>query len=401
MPVSLLIGLDVGWSERRRTCGVAVQGARLEVAGAVTYGDVCAIALFKRDVVRVLTPVVERALCDGRRVLVVADAIVGPHPIPSSVRRVDTECSRAGFFGRAQSYPATQNTGQLLSMTLHEILDDLSAGVNTCWIPWIGDGALPSQGLIVMETNPTTSMAVAFSMADHGSLPTRSAPRRLSDGTLVRAKSDWYWRSGAGELCAEMLATPAVRNEYDHERVAGLWCLALAREVEASGGAALIGDEHGAYLVGSVDPSWVADVQRVGIRWGEIQLVPRSLAAPDSTPKHLVPVPALHTPLPAMSALTGEGPDDDALRGDMVRVHFTDVGGLTRKANGWLDTVDMPCRLRLRGKTTLDVTVTPFAPPNHRSQFRVIPSIGQVLRAWGGPKTLSISEDLLVLGQVL
>ena len=78
MPTSLLIGLDVGWSEMRRTCGLAVLGAPLEEAGTVTYGDVSAVALFKRDVARVLSPAVQHALGDGRRVLVVADAIVGP-----------------------------------------------------------------------------------------------------------------------------------------------------------------------------------------------------------------------------------------------------------------------------------------------------------------------------------
>ena len=95
--------------------------------------------------------------------------------------------------------------------------------------------------------------------------------------------------------------------------------------------------------------------------------------------------PASRRASPSMPDLTTDGPDDDALRGDIVRVHFTDIGGLTRKANNWLDTVEMPCRLRL-GKTTLDVTVTRFAPPNDRSQFRVSPTIGQVLRAWGAPR---------------
>ena len=152
--------------------------------------------------------------------------------VPPAVRLVDTECSRAGFFGRAQSYPATQGTGQLLSITLHAILDDLAASLNARWTPWIGDGPLPSRGVVVVETDPTTVDGSALSMADQKSLPTRSVPRRLSDGTVVRAKSDWYWRSGAGELAAEMLDAPAVRHEFDHERVAGLWCLALAHEFD-------------------------------------------------------------------------------------------------------------------------------------------------------------------------
>ena len=398
---SLLIGLDVGWSEKRRPCGLAVLGAPLEEAGMVTYGDVSAIALFKRDVARVLSPAVQRALGDGRRVLVVADAIVGPHRVPRAVRRVDAECSRAGFSGRAQSYPATQDTGRQLSITLHEILDELTAGSGARGTLWLGDGPLPSSGVVVMETNPTTSMALALPMADRGSLPTRSAPRRLSDGTLVRAKSDWYWRSGAGEVASEMLAEPAVGHEYHHERVAGLWCLALARELESSGTVALLGDRLGAYLVGSIDPSWAADVRRVGVQWGQVHLVPRKFASLDSVPEHVLDLSAPQASPTATSGFAADDPGDDALRGDVVRVHFTDIGGLTRKANGWLDSVEVPCRLRLRGKPALDVTVTRFAPPNDRSQFKMSPTIGQVMGVWGRPARLSGSDDFVVLGQVL
>lgn len=399
--MSLLIGLDVGWSEKRRTCGVAMLGARVEEKDTVTYGDVSAVALLARDVAGVLSPAVQRALRQGQRVLIVADAIVGQHGVPQAARHVDGACSKAGFYLRAQSCSATTETGRRLYATLHEILDELLVAAETHWTPWLGDCPLPSRGVVVTETNPTTSMALALAMADRASLPTRTASRTLPDGTRVRAKSDWYWRSGAGQLAAEMLSTPAIGDERHHERVAGLWCLALARELEAFGRVALLGDEDGTYLVGSVDPSWEADVDRVGVRWGTVHRVTRGLASLDAVPKRTVELSARREP-GAEGHSEDAGPsDDEALPGGVVSVRFTDLGGLSRKANPWLGSVQIPCRLRLLGKTTVEVTVTRFAPPNDRSQFKIGPTIGQLMRAWGGPSTLSGANHFEVVGEVL
>ncbi|HET6496785.1 MAG TPA: hypothetical protein VFH61_15625, partial [Thermoleophilia bacterium] len=146
--MSLVLGLDVGWSEERRTCGVAMLGAPLDEAGTVTYGGISAVALFKRDVARVLTPAVRRALRKGQRVLIVADAIVGPHRVPQVNRHVDEACSKGGFYLRAQSCSATTETGRRLYATLHEILDELLVAAETDWTPWLGDCPLPSRGVV-------------------------------------------------------------------------------------------------------------------------------------------------------------------------------------------------------------------------------------------------------------
>jgi hypothetical protein len=396
--MGVLIGLDVGWSERRRTCGVALRGGSLAERGTVEYADVAAVALNKRDVGRALGAVVRRTLKEGQRVLVVTDAIVGPHRVPPVDRRVDAHCSIQGFYGRAQSYPATQNAGAQLSATLHDILDELLAGTGAQWSPWLGDGSPPLSGVVVTETNPTTSMALSLPMADRGLLPTRNVHRVLADGTRVRAKSDWYWRLGAGVLAAESLGVPGIDEESHHERVAALWCLALAHELDTSGRVALLGDQCGTYLVGPIDPSWVADAERVGVRWGRVHLGKSPLRTLHSTQHPVVDI----SDVDAESNDEVCDADDDALRGDSIRVHFTDNGGLTRKANLWIDSVDIPCRLRLRGNTTAEITMTPFAPPNDRSQFKVGPrTIPDLMRAWNGPTTLSRGDDFAVLGEVL
>src|SRR5215831_19679856 len=109
--MGILVGLDVGWSERRRSCGVAVRGGTLSGGEQVAYGDVSSVALNRRDVPAALQRTVQEALARGQRVLVVADAIVGRARVPICDRRIDEQCSIQGFYRRAQSCPATQDTG--------------------------------------------------------------------------------------------------------------------------------------------------------------------------------------------------------------------------------------------------------------------------------------------------
>lgn len=47
------------------------------------------------------------------------------------------------------------------------------------------------------------------------------------------AKSDWYWLTGARCIVAEALGSEEVVRETDHERVAGLFCLAMAARLDA------------------------------------------------------------------------------------------------------------------------------------------------------------------------
>lgn len=399
--MSLLIGLDIGWSERNRSCGVAVLGAELSEPGTVRFGEVCAIALFKRDVARVLSPLVRLAADEGSRVLIVADAIVGSERIPPRERHVDSACSRKGFSGRAHASPATTDTGRMLSQTLHEVMDELVATVGGRWTPWLGGGPLPESGIVVVETHPTVTMALALSMAEIATLPAGRKPAVLADGTTVRAKSDWYWRCGAGALAAEALGEPAVAKERDHERVAGLWCLALARELDAGERGALLGDEAGTYLAVRADPSWRADVERVGCRWGSVSFEPRQLTPPVCRAEARVSTPASRTAgVPARDDSVNPRCESIGFSGE-VSVRFTDDGGLSVRANPWLEGFREGCRLRLCGRTEVDVVLTPFKGPSPPVQFRVSPTIGTVMRGWGDHRMLSGKDSLVVKGFVL
>jgi len=275
-------------------------------------------ALFKREVAAVLVAPIRTALGRNERVIIVTDAVVGPSGVPRAERAVDSACSCDGFYGRAQSYSVTYGSGLLLATSLCEILDELGLP----FTPWLGGGPLPASGLVITETNPTTSMALALPMADRTTLPTRKVPLRLADGTRVRAKSDWYWRLGAAAIAAEILEAPSIREERHHERVAGLWCLALARQLEkgteSGAGIALLGDADGTYLVGDVDPSWIADVERVGVRWGAVHQTVHKIRVVAATPEETIDLSAAAPNAAGAAPADPATSDDDDLRGNVV-----------------------------------------------------------------------------------
>ena len=72
------------------------------------------------------------------------------------------------------------------------------------------------------------------------------------------------------------------------------------------------------------------------------------------------------------------------------------------KANPWLAGIAVPCRLRLFfGQSTADVTLTPFIGQDPPCQFKVGPTIGHVMRAWSGTRTISRERSLEVDGEIL
>ncbi len=171
-------------------------------------------------------------------------------------------------------------------------------------------------------------------------------PRRLREGgSWVRAKSDWYWQLGAGRWVAEEMACPAVTPETHHERVAGLYCLAVARRLSAHRQevptVAAVGGPNGVYVVPSVvDHGWEDGLRRVGVHAGD--LLPQDQARF---------VAALRTP-PAVAASgpseTGtQGIDSDAAeKGDAATLILTDNGGIWEQHNDWLVGLTSPVYVR-------------------------------------------------------
>jgi hypothetical protein len=173
-----------------------------------------------------------------RSAVLVIDGPVGPEIDAVHDRGVDAAFARGGFYHRAPAYAITHGTGLRLSRVTAEILHALDDLVPVC--PWIG-GARPSKGLVVAETNPTPAMALLLPQQDIGTLPSRARSQSVG-GTRIRAKSDWYWRLGAGRYAAHVLGEASIATEMNHERIAGLFALALASAVaqQATDGEAVV-----------------------------------------------------------------------------------------------------------------------------------------------------------------
>lgn len=408
--MSLIIGLDVGWSQKQRSCGVAMRaGGDLRIAEnssttgrTQSYGQqIQAVALNFREVARSLAPAVRSALQQRHRVLIVTDAIVGIHATPQDNRRIDQVCSANGFFRRAQSYPATQQSGVKLSETLHTILSELCAyvgpidGASAIWTPFFG-GDLPEQGIVVVETNPTTTMALCLEPADPDSLPTRRVPRVVGDRTF-RAKSDWYWFSGAGRWAGTTLGADAIAEERHHERLAGLWCLALASELDRNGQASLLGDGRGVYLTGPIHTSWRQDIEGVLIH--ECQLANQAQIQV-RWPENARSLVVENVGGIGADGGDGESQEEEAQRGDRVWVRFTDSGGLALTANPWLENiVDFPARICLRGKASwIPAVIEPFDGANGAHQFKIQPTVMAFFKHCGRTAPPTDARDFGVWG---
>lgn len=270
------LGIDVGWSSRRRSCALATSGSVVQRRGTPA-GPHAFVGLYSLtellEELRWLATMYREAL---RSAVLVIDGPVGPEIDAVHDRGVDVACARGGFCNRAPAYPITHGTGLRLSQVTAQILRSLDELVAVR--PWLG-GALPTDGLVVAETNPTPAMALLLPQQDIPSLPSRRQPKSVG-GTRIRAKSDWYWRLGAGQYVAQLLDDASIAAEVNHERVAGLFALALAWAMahDAGGSVAALGDANGVYVVPSeIDETWREDVGRVGVVHGDIRFSPRQV----------------------------------------------------------------------------------------------------------------------------
>lgn len=231
------------------------------------------------------------------------------------------------------------------------------------------------------ETNPTVTMAICQPrVANADTLPTRKRSVVLAGVGALKAKSDYYWNTGAGSNAALMLGQPDVAAVRHHEHVAGLWCLALAR---AMGGAAFdnssvvaLGDVNGIYLMPDrLDETWRNDIERVGVCWGSVAWERGNPAEPGGN---------------VVEVLRGTGNSADILEEEDLaaeyddgaeRMTLTDNGGLHLNANAWLEGVEFPVRIRTR--TTPPITATISDQTGHSAPYCIDPSALDLARAVG------------------
>ncbi len=338
------LGIDIGWSPTRPTCGVAW---RLPGASSELHVAHCRL----RDLDAALAPLLSARGAHWDRMSVVIDGPVRAAASPAERRDLDGAFMRGGFVGHATSFSLATPSGRAFVDATEQALSVLARRVTVH--RWLG-GPLPEGvGAVIVETNPTISMALALPMVDRDRLPTRRQAVNIPGVGPVRAKSDFYWHVGASNLAAGMLGEPAVINERHHEHVAALWCLALAHSFAGAardaGTVIALGHDGAVYLVPStIDESWRDDVERVGVAWGRPTYAARAVRA------DLTEVPILLGNASDDSAEAGE--DDEALRiehdGGPMMLLLTDNGGVHASANPLLAGATFPLTGRLARSPT-------------------------------------------------
>ncbi len=334
----ILIGIDVGWSVKRRTCAVALQGVRLDRTATVYYrnaGDesksIC-VSLFTLKALTGFLPELLLVLQDRvQQGVLVVDGPLGCNGPPNQNRHVDKACGIDGFRHRAQPSPVEGNSGRTYVEATYSIIEPFMQAAGGAR-PWL-KGPLPNNRLVIAETHPTVAMALMLTPQNPSFLPTRKRAMSIGDW-VVRAKSDWYWRLGVNKKVARILGERRLSDEFNHERVAGLFCLAMAAQLcsrSADGSSAIaIGSTDGVYVVPQgLGLGWEADVRRVGVAWGQPTFGQTVIAVPP--PEETISLPDL--------ASTREGDDmsDEHGKGaDASDLILDDNGSVWEKRNDWL-----------------------------------------------------------------
>jgi hypothetical protein len=201
--------------------------------------------------------------------------------------------------------------------------------------------------ITVLETNPTVALATMMPRVGLNQIATRKRPLPF-EGVLITAKSDWYWRNGAGRQVALALATgtacDVISKETNHELCAALTCLALAhqfggRSSDCSGSVAL-GDDAGIYLLpANIDQTWERGFPSV--RFGQVTCKDHTEHCSSTWGK----LPGQITSRESSSELIPENEQCELVKGDCCTLILADNGGAWEKHNPWLR--DLPSPLRV------------------------------------------------------
>lgn len=415
-----LIGIDVGWSEKRPTCGIAVSGDALNFPPARTgtrkldEGPIRARRYRKSEMLSVLRSWADQQphLLEGA--VVVVDGPLSPAGYPKADRRVDMLCGSGPFRGWAQPTPISHPSSATFISATYEILNTLGE-----WSAWIG-GPKPVSGITLIETNPTVAVAMMMPRVGLGQIASRKRPLPV-DGVLITAKSDWYWRNGAGRQVARALAAGGalenIARETDHELCAALTCLALAHQFAGAAAdktrAVVVGDEDGVYLLpAGVDVTWRDHLE--ASTWGAefrmatngaFEFVDHSgecartwgrldLAAEES---------------PQSEHSWGEDPGGlpdvaEAAKGEGVTLILADGGGVWEKHNAWLNDLPSPICVTPLAQPDLQIRLEHAQNYRNSGQWVLRPRAEQVARMTGkgadGPR-LSLKNPWPVAVRIL
>lgn len=270
--MSTEIGIDVGYSKSKATCGLAVTmsaGSSIKTwpSGGRTWTSsgrrTILCTMMGLDALIALMPNLVQA--NQGDMTIVIDGPLGPGGPPTAQRHIDRECQRGEFQRRAVPASVTGGGRALVDATCR-IIDALvstRSGSQFRFSATRASGELPLQ---IFETMPTIGLAVLLPMVPQNELNT--IPSRSNPVGGVSQKSDFYWARGAAARVAGMLGCPDVADDADHDRRSALYCLAVAVQIASASPHAPVcigAPSTGTYvLAGHEDRTWTTELARVG-----------------------------------------------------------------------------------------------------------------------------------------
>lgn len=323
------IGIDVGWSTRRRSCAVALRNCDLPLPMAKTYGasrsGVRAARLYLTEVCNLVSKWHADFPDVVNNAVVTIDGPMGPSGRPTRNRDVDSRFASGDFHGRTQPYYVEHKSSALYLDATYAIVDSFAhAGSFSVQVA----GQRAANGLTLAETHPTVALAVLAQRAPKDQVPSRKNPV-LIEKRSVGAKSDFYWIIGGRSRVQSALGSP-VGKERDHELVAGLVCLMISAQLAGTASDGSHAEPHGnpAQGVYFLPDPWHQD-------W-----LDRSETRLDGVQSKVV---AVRKTRQSMSADQENLDSNDLDAGDRVILTLCDNGGIWEKHNSWLSGIEGDC----------------------------------------------------------
>lgn len=342
----LVVGIDIGWAEDRKTLGVATSSDVLPASWNPTpYADERKVgrAWSAKTSLPDLVHWVDEIRGGGRlqSAVVVLDgplSHVGP-PSTGENRWIDGQCQCGDFQGRCVAGPLNGGGGPLFVAATYVVAfaaTNKLRGKPYRMRPWIDPDV---KGAQVFETNPTVGLGVAVPMFPPAKLPSHKHPLRHTSGETCRDKSDWYWLEGGGRRVAEVIGSVEVAGCGCHEQRAALYCLALGVQIrDKPDDATWMGDpKNGIYnLLGPVHRDWKDAVARC------VRQVP---AEPQPAPEPVGVIEMLVNPLGLATCddpnclLHGRPitPKTCPYCSDFNRPNWAGIDGHSKACRGWPD----------------------------------------------------------------
>lgn len=382
---TLAIGIDIGWSQRQRSCAFAALDPLKKLPWPErtdSYSEYLRCCRFRLAELLEFLQDIQNEIRDYKQTVVILDGPLGAFSRPTENRPVDRQFRRGPFYNRMQPADIENEAGHAYLDATYNVFESLCERQT----PWVSGDLIPP--ITVAETNPTVGLALLNPQFDPARLPSRRRPLLPPPGAhqerAIRAKSDFYWRVGGNHQCADMLRSRRIASERNHENVAGLYCLCVAASL-AKGQAISCGDRaNGVYVFPSrVHSDWLQNRADLRVQFGECAIIDRT---EDPTALSTWVFPDIRNgglnEAPADQMNNVDALDEEvASNGDIETLVLNDNGGIWQKHNDWLEGVAGPVEIKCTGRY-MKVTLSRSQIPDS-TQWRANPTPLTIAKFYG------------------